>query len=225
MNLRHLLPVFLCLAVSTAYAEDDHDHDHDDHEREHEHHESNLLEQLGFGTVVVEDRNIGGREVMALPISAVFHENGKTFVIMEDEKEHEHFNRWEVYLGASDGRFVEAKSGVFPGDEVIVKLRPLLTLQAEPVTKTVAAKPQATKHSHGNFGVQIGAFSKAENAKRIADELKAGFGRTDVLHSENQGKSLYRVRVGDYESFKSAKDGEQLLKSKGFTGAFVVKYP
>jgi multidrug efflux pump subunit AcrA (membrane-fusion protein) len=223
MRILKLTLLFLIPCLIPAYSEDDHDHDH---ESEAEH--SNLMEQLGFGLAKVEDRLIAGKEVTAIPVEAVFQQKGTTFVIAEDEDDHHNFTRWEVQLGKSDGQFVEAKSGVFPGDEVVVRQRELLAFKIEKVDQTPPAEKRTEKRplpaKTGAFGVQIGAFSKEINARKVADQLKKAYGRTDVLHSESGERSLYRVRVGEYPTLSTAKETREKLLTTGYPGAFVVAF-
>ena len=255
--------LYLCVLPAFSQDADRHGHDHD-HNHKHpsakdsHHHEekSNLMEQLGFGLVTAEDHLISGHLVTAIPASAIFFEKGKSFVITRDDKNPEKFNRWEVQLGKNSGRMVEAKAGVFPGDQLIVKERELVTIEpalkkaglltagpekspfvapvgtgAPPAQSVAPASSAPTASSVPTvpsakpiavFGVQIGAFSKVGNANRIAEKLRPQYGRTDVLVSESNGQSLYRVRVGEYASKNSANSAKETLKAAGFPESFVV---
>jgi len=77
---------------------------------------------LGIEVAVIEMRAIAddGDSVIAIPRSCVVTENGKTFVYAQSESDESKFERWKVQLGAGDDRFVEATSGVFPGDSLVV---------------------------------------------------------------------------------------------------------
>lgn len=234
MRTLKLAPFFLYLCFLPAFSEEDHDHDHShDHgkpgEAAHEDH-SSLIRQLGFDLVMVEDQVIGSRSVTALPLTSVFVENGKTFVLAQNEKDHDHLERWEVRLGLSEGQFIEVLSGVFPGDRVISKTGSLATLQKAqspaptPVTAPVPPVKSIVKNasSRKSYCIQIGAFTKSDNAKRIATQLEPIYGRSDVRMSQSNGKNLYRVSVGQYDSFKVANESKDKLKSSGFPGAFVT---
>jgi cell division septation protein DedD len=246
MRIHILIPTLLVLGAYQTFAED-HDHSHADPEN------SNLLEQLGYSMMTVEDQTVAGKSVIALPVQALFVEKGKTFVLAQNEKDPENFTRWEVETGRNDGQFIETKSGVFPGDKIIIRMVDLVAYRqpstqageaalaqatvAPPLEKPAAlipapipavaakpappAKPQAEKKA-GNYEVQIGAFTKEENAKKIADQLKPNYGKTGVLVSQSKGRPLYLVRVGDFTSFRTAQDTKEKLITTGFPEAFVV---
>lgn len=76
----------------------------------------------------------------------------------------------------------------------------------------------------GSFAVQVGAFSIAANAERLADRLKPAFGRAGVYSGVRSGRSLYRVRVGEFSSLDSAEAAKERLRDTGFPGAFVVAF-
>ncbi len=76
----------------------------------------------------------------------------------------------------------------------------------------------------GSFAVQVGAFSQVANAKRLAAQLKTRFGRTEIHFSDAGGRSLYRVRVGEFHSLSTAEVSRETLRNDGFAGAFVVAF-
>ena len=59
-------------------------------------------------------------EVTAIPKGSVFREGTKHFILALSEVRADSFEKWEVTLGASDDFFVEAQTGVFPGDRIVV---------------------------------------------------------------------------------------------------------
>jgi len=66
----------------------------------------------------------------------------------------------------------------------------------------------------GNLSIQVGAFSKAEGAERLADELSnKGF---SYLVKSSDG--MYRVFVGDFSSKEQAAEVLARLKQSGFSG-------
>jgi outer membrane protein OmpA-like peptidoglycan-associated protein len=73
----------------------------------------------GAETQIVQNRNIAGRNVITVPVGSVIYENGKTYVVGKNSSKR-NFERWEVGLGRSDGYYVEALHGVFPGDILMV---------------------------------------------------------------------------------------------------------
>ncbi len=76
----------------------------------------------------------------------------------------------------------------------------------------------------GSYAVQVGAFSQAENAKRLAGRLRSRYGRSGVSFTDTDGRSLYRVRVGGYPSLRAAESAKDQLRKNGFPGAFVIAY-
>lgn len=76
----------------------------------------------------------------------------------------------------------------------------------------------------GSFAVQVGAFSQAANAERLAARLRPRFGRADVHSGRRQGQVFYRVRVGDFRSLHSAESARAELRGNGYPGAFVVAF-
>ncbi len=256
MRIHKLLPILLALGTYPALAADNHEHPAAtiDQPANGHHPEGNLLEQLGYSIMTVEDQTVAGKSVVAIPIQAIFVENGKTFVLAQNDKDPENYIRWEVELGRNDGQLVETKSGVFPGDKIIIKMADLIayrqstgtaaypkdtalanatqtppqslsTPSAQPATvpapvKAAVEKPIEKKAN--NYEIQIGAFSKEESAKRIAEQLKANYGKTGVLVSQSKGRPLYLVRVGDFTSFRTAQDTKEKLITTGYPEAFVV---
>jgi cell division protein FtsN len=72
----------------------------------------------------------------------------------------------------------------------------------------------------GNLSIQVGAFSKAGGAEKLADELdNKGF---SYLISSADG--MYRVFVGDFTSKNQASEVLEKLKQSGFSG-FVRAIP
>ncbi|MCH8056195.1 MAG: efflux RND transporter periplasmic adaptor subunit, partial [Deltaproteobacteria bacterium] len=61
---------------------------------------------------------VGGErgEVLAVPLEAVIRTEGKSFVFVEEKGS---FRRADLILGARNDRYVEVKSGLFPGDQVV----------------------------------------------------------------------------------------------------------
>lgn len=189
--------------------------------------------------ISVGDRQIAGRPVTAVPINALYHQDGKAFVIAQDEKNPSSYQRWEVKLGDTDGHYVEVTAGVFPGDRIVVQLSRLVSFKEEAEAeikkkpeivagppRTAMAPPAAAspsvpgKQSGKLFGIQVGAFSKASSAEKVANQLRPRYGRTDVL---SNGQSLFRVRVGEFQSFRTASATSVILKQTGYPEAFVVE--
>jgi len=89
-------------------------------------------------------------------------------------------------------------------------------------TKTVYSPP--VNYDAGRFAVQIGAFSQATNAERLAAKMRKMYGRAQSQLSDADGRSLYRVRVGDYRSLAAAEAEKERLRKRGYRGSFVVAF-
>jgi len=75
----------------------------------------------------------------------------------------------------------------------------------------------------GHFALQVGAFSQAANAERFAASLRPRFGRAEVHQGYADGRTLYRVRVGDFLSLQDAEIAKEQVR-QDFAGAFVVAF-
>ncbi len=80
-----------------------------------------LGKEIGLQTQMVEMRKIAGADdvVIAVPKTSLVEVSGKTYVFAQSEDNEATFERWEVTTGASDDQFVEAATGVFPGDKLV----------------------------------------------------------------------------------------------------------
>lgn len=73
---------------------------------------------------------------------------------------------------------------------------------------------QGRHFANSYFSVQVGCFSKKQNAEELRDRLiNAGF---QAYLLELPGENLYRVRVGKFSDRLNAEFLEQRLKSEGF---------
>ncbi|MFM7133659.1 MAG: efflux RND transporter periplasmic adaptor subunit, partial [Planctomycetota bacterium] len=62
----------------------------------------------------------GGRNELAIPLSAVVRDGGKPIIFRRDPANADKVIRMEADLGVSDGRWVVIQSGVKAGDEIVV---------------------------------------------------------------------------------------------------------
>ena len=76
----------------------------------------------------------------------------------------------------------------------------------------------------GSFAVQIGAFSTANNAYQLAAKMRADYGKALVTAAMVNGRQLYRVRVGNYQSLERAESAATDFIAKGYAGSFVVAF-
>jgi rare lipoprotein A len=75
----------------------------------------------------------------------------------------------------------------------------------------------------GHFALQVGAFSQVTNAERFAASLRPRFGRAEVHPGDADGRTLYRVRVGDFSSLHEAEAARERVR-QDFAGVFVVAF-
>ncbi len=73
------------------------------------------------------------------------------------------------------------------------------------------------------YTIQLGAFTKSENAWKFTEELnKKGFLDTYLYKSVTDNQQYYRVLYGDYNSGAAAKQLQEQLQSAGYKGILVV---
>ncbi|MDF1613587.1 septal ring lytic transglycosylase RlpA family protein [Desulfurivibrio dismutans] len=89
------------------------------------------------------------------------------------------------------------------------------------VRQRFAATPD---FEHGEFYVQVGAFTVRENAVRLRDQLQE-WGRTAVIREyDHGGRLFYRVQVAAGDTLSGAMRFERVMIEAGFTDAFVVAH-
>ena len=81
-----------------------------------------------------------------------------------------------------------------------------------------------TSYDAGSFAVQIGAFGVADNANRLAARMQQRYGKSEVQEATIDGRTYYRVRVGNYRSLKKADQAAETFSSSGFPGSYVVAF-
>ena len=92
----------------------------------------------------------------------------------------------------------------------------------KPATAT-AAKPAATPATaSGKWWVQLGSFSSADNAQRLARELRAKGFSVEVSLVKSNGKDLHRVRAGPEASRDAATALRTRLAAAGQQGTLVA---
>lgn len=77
-------------------------------------------------------------------------------------------------------------------------------------------------YDRGSFGIQVGAFSRLENARRLADEIKRRYGVSSISESVVKGARYYRVRAGNYTSLKEAEQVRERSPDRVIAAGFVV---
>lgn len=89
------------------------------------------------------------------------------------------------------------------------------------VSPAAAAEAPPPAAAERYFYVQAGTFADGANADTLYRSLK-GFGRVSIAPSDNNGRILYRVRIGPIASRVEASGILQDLMSRGITGAQIV---
>ncbi len=87
----------------------------------------------------------------------------------------------------------------------------------------VSYRPPSS-YDAGSFSVQVGAFSVASNAQRLAAQLRSQYGRAEVHDAQVNGQPMYRVRVGHYRSLEIAERAASNFSAAGYPGSFVVAF-
>jgi rare lipoprotein A len=80
----------------------------------------------------------------------------------------------------------------------------------------------ASSYQIGTFAVQVGAFSLAENAQRLASQLQREHGAATVQEGWVNGQRFYRVRAGRYGTLDAADAARQKFEASGYPNSFVV---
>jgi len=85
----------------------------------------------------------------------------------------------------------------------------------------VTYRPPAS-YDRGQFGIQVGAFSKLENAQKMESVMKRRYGTASITEALVNGARFYRVRAGNYSSLKEAEQEYKLSYDRLISGGFVV---
>ena len=95
---------------------------------------------------------------------------------------------------------------------------PVATSTATPIT----ASAESSEATHDQWGVQLGSFSKRENANRMVNDLVDQGFPAHVSVTSSGGRSMYRVRVGPRPSRASATELARTLAAAGHGGVVVA---
>ena len=74
----------------------------------------------------------------------------------------------------------------------------------------------------GNFTIQVGAFSKWDNAERLRRKLDQLYKNAHITARSDGYDTLYRVRVGRCSTLEQAAKYEEIVIENGFVDAFIV---
>jgi tetratricopeptide (TPR) repeat protein len=97
--------------------------------------------------------------------------------------------------------------------EVIKPISPQENIASAPAINSVDHSQELIS---GSYSIQVGAFSSAENARKLTLKLKAQGYSSYISLAESFNKKIYKVRVGGFSGLREAKDAEIKLKTKGY---------
>jgi peptidoglycan lytic transglycosylase len=81
---------------------------------------------------------------------------------------------------------------------------------------------QPASYQVGSFTIQVGAFSVAENAQRLAAKLRQSHGASSIQQGWVNGQLFYRVRAGQYASLEAAEQAREDFVRLGYNRPFVI---
>jgi len=81
---------------------------------------------------------------------------------------------------------------------------------------------QPESYQVGSFTIQVGAFSVADNARRLAAKLRRSHGVSSIQEGWVNGQKFYRVRAGNYPSLDAAERARVNFARLGYTRPFVI---
>lgn len=96
--------------------------------------------------------------------------------------------------------------------------------EVEIVVVSIPAYAAQRASAISSYSVQIAAFGAAENAARLAEQMRPRFGSAQVATAVVGGQPVHRVRVGNFTSFESAERAVFALIAEGYGGSFIVAF-
>jgi DedD protein len=93
---------------------------------------------------------------------------------------------------------------------------------ATPAPAPRAAAPAAAPVAQGDWVVQLGSFSAEDNARKLAQRAEQFGYKASVSSIRASGRTLYRVRVGPYETRRQADAAASALGAHGLKGQVVA---
>lgn len=110
--------------------------------------------------------------------------------------------------------------GVVESGTAPVKIEALGYLDKSVSGKNMYRPP--VSYDRGSFGIQVGAFTNMENARRLAESIKQRYGAASICEAMVNGVKYYRVRAGNHASLKEAEQAKESSTDKIISGGFVV---
>ncbi len=117
-----------------------------------------------------------------------------------------------------DANAVESKPSVKPPVSTADPLGDLVKAKSD----QAAGKNEAGSEAFTYF-IQLGAFDKPEAAEARRAELSLSGVDAKVSEREQSGKTIYRVRVGPFESMEESNRGKEKLEKAGVTEVALVR--
>lgn len=74
----------------------------------------------------------------------------------------------------------------------------------------------------GSFGIQVGSFTKQENALKMAADIKKRHGASSIKEFDVKGVHYYRVRAGNYTSLTAAEQSKSRSPDKAISEGIIV---
>ena len=145
-------------------------------------------------------------------------ENGKSIVVRVNDRGP--FVRGRII----DLSFAAAKKlGIVEKGTAKVKIKALGTPAKTAVNSNNApGKFIPANYDSGIFTFQVGAFKDRENAERLRQQLDRQYKNAHISPFDNGHDTLYRVRVGRYDTLEKIVEAEHVLTKKGFKDIFIV---
>jgi rare lipoprotein A len=81
---------------------------------------------------------------------------------------------------------------------------------------------QPASYEAGSFTVQVGAFTRRDNAERLSGQMRARCGASSIQQGWVNGRLFHRVRAGMYATLKAAEAARADFETSGYPNSFVV---
>ena len=91
-----------------------------------------------------------------------------------------------------------------------------------PAVAAPAPRPGATPVAGGDWVVQLGSFGDEDNARRLAQRASTFGYKAGVSSHRSGGRTMYRVRVGPFETRGQADATASALTAHGLSGQVVA---
>jgi rare lipoprotein A len=148
--------------------------------------------------------------------------NGKSVIVRINDRGPFHANRLiDLSYAAA------VKIGIWPKGTGMVEVRaidpahpddapPPVAAAAPPAGEPRGANPVPVPGASPSIYLQVGAFSDATNAERLAQRLRAAnLGQVQVLQLQSNGQSIRRVRVGPLPDAERADEVARRIEAMG----------